>query len=363
MKPEDLKHVPQPINGYPSGLKVKRKWYRRKRVIISAIVLALVLVGAFAFSFWYHLALQPLQPGTSTKVQITVQPAMDSDAIGELLVNENVIKNAFAFSFYTSLHRVGNSLQAGTYSLTAGESVSQIVERLTGGDTESFDITFLPGATVADNRQVLIDAGYSAVQVDAALNREYEGTLFQDKPEDADLEGYIYGETYRFGAGTGVEEVLQTTFNEYMRVIDQNDLVNRFASLGLNLYQGITLASIIQREVPHNEDQRQVAQVFLKRYNEGTVLGSDVTYMFAAKKFGGVSDPSLDSPYNTRIKAGLPPGPIAVPGLSALEATANPAEGDFVYFLSGDDDVTYFAHTLAEHEQNIVDHCQVKCSL
>jgi UPF0755 protein len=91
-------------------------------------------------------------------------------------------------------------------------------------------------------------------------------------------------------------------------------------------------------------------------------LGSDVTYQYAAKQLGVAPTPDLDSPYNTRKNPGLPPGPIAVPGLSALEAVAAPAAGDYVYFLSGDDEVTYFARTNAEHEANIKNHCQIKCA-
>jgi UPF0755 protein len=91
------------------------------------------------------------------------------------------------------------------------------------------------------------------------------------------------------------------------------------------------------------------------------VLGSDVTFIYAAKKLGVEATPTLESPYNTRIHPGLPPGPISSPGLSALQAVANPAAGDYTYFLAGDDGKTYFAHTFEEHEANIVNHCQKNC--
>ncbi len=90
-------------------------------------------------------------------------------------------------------------------------------------------------------------------------------------------------------------------------------------------------------------------------------LGSEVTFEYAAKKLGVAATPTLDSPYNTRIYPGLPPGPIATPGVDAMKAVANPASGDYLYFLSGDDGKTYFAMTDAEHERNITDHCQQKC--
>ena len=159
------------------------------------------------------------------------------------------------------------------------------------------------------------------------------------------------------------------TFDEYEDVIKQNDIVSGLQKQGLTLYQGITLASIVQREVTNptpskvSDDQRQVARVFLNRLAAGMTLGSDVTYQYAAKKLGVTPSPTLDSPYNTRTHTGLPPGPIAVPGVGALVAVASPASNNYLFFLSGDDGVTYYATTDAQHEQNIQQHCQKKCSV
>jgi UPF0755 protein len=107
----------------------------------------------------------------------------------------------------------------------------------------------------------------------------------------------------------------------------------------------------------------QIAQVFYLRLAQSMPLGSDVTYQYIADRTGVARDPDLDSPYNTRRYAGLPPGPIATPGLKALLAVANPAQTDYLYFLSGDDDITYFGRTFQEHEANIKNHCQEKCQI
>jgi UPF0755 protein len=216
---------------------------------------------------------------------------------------------------------------------------------------------------------VLVDAGYSQTEVDAAFAASYSGLVFQDKPASANLEGYIYGETYFFNVGASVPDILQTAFDTYSQVVKDNNLIALYKAQGLNLYQGITLASIIEREmgatndenVP-TSDQEQVAQVFYLRLQQGIPLGSDVTYQYAAKLMGVTPSPSLDSPYNTRLYAGLPPGPIATPSKAALLATGHPASGNYLYFLSGDDGKTYFATTNAQHEANIAAHCQVKCA-
>jgi UPF0755 protein len=240
------------------------------------------------------------------------------------------------------------------------------------GSVDTFGITFYPGAILTDNvskadnridvTSVLLRAGYSQDEITAGLNKTYDHPLFQNKPASANLEGYIFGETYQFNSGASVEDILNRTFDEFYEYIIQHNLVAAYKQRGLDLYQGITLASIIQRESGGN-DKPQIAQVFYTRLAMNMQLGSDVTYQYIADKEGGTRDPNYDSPYNTRRYVGLPPGPIAVPGLAALRAVAMPADGDYVYFLSGDDDVTYFARTLDEHETNILNHCKVKCQI
>ena len=211
---------------------------------------------------------------------------------------------------------------------------------------------------------MLIAAGYGDAEVDAALSKSYDSPLFEGKPASADLEGYIYGETYSFGTDTSVEAILEHVFEEFYSVIEENGLVAKYQAQGLSLYEGITLASIIQREASQKgDDMPQIAQVFYSRLELGMPLGSDVTYQYIADKTGVARDPGLDSPYNTRRYAGLPPGPIATPGEKALLAVAAPAQGNYLYFLSGDDNVTYFGRTLDEHEANIVSHCQEKCKI
>jgi len=165
-------------------------------------------------------------------------------------------------------------------------------------------------------------------------------------------------------ADATVQDVLRQSFNQLWQYVQTNDLVTKYKAHGLTLYEGLTLASIIQREASASgDDMPQIAQVFYSRLALGMPLGSDITYQYIADKTGVPRDPNLDSPYNTRKYAGLPPGPVSAPGAKALSAVANPAEGDYLYFLSGDDNITYFARTLQEHQQNIANHCKVKCQI
>jgi UPF0755 protein len=346
----------QPIRPAPKKRSKKKLFVG---IVIGFFVLLLgLIVGAVV---WYNTQLRPVSSGEAEKISITIPSGATAGQIGQLLEEKKLIRSSLAFTIYVRLSLEDPAFQAGTYSVTPADSTTQIIDHLISGEAEELVITFLPGATLAQNRDVLLKAGFDADEVDAALEKDYQHPLFTDKPAGTDLEGYIYGETYHFSVDVTAEQVLQQTFNQYYEEITKNNLVTAYKQRGLSLYEGITLASIIQREVSGADDQKQVAQIFFTRLDRGISLGSDVTYQYAAKKLGVAPSPDLDSPYNTRKFPGLPPGPIATPGLSALQAVASPASGEYLYFLSGDDDKTYFAYTNEEHEANVRDHCQNKC--
>lgn len=347
------------------ALPLKKKSPRKKNILwVIGIVVAVVALLVGGGLLWYNVQLSPVDTTNQDKKLVTIVSGTTPDEIGKQLKDEGLIRDRTVFMWYTRIQGVQNSLQAGTYRLSPSESTPKIVEHLTSGKVDTFNIRFLPGATLADNRKTLLGAGYSATEVDEALVASYNSPLFEGKPASADLEGYIYGETYTFGTDTSVKAILEHIFDYYYGVVKDNNLVAQYKAQNLSLYEGITLASIVQREAsPGCEDMSQIAQVFYSRLALGMPLGSDVTYQYIADKTGVPRDPNLNSPYNTRRFAGLPPGPIATPGKKALLAVASPAKGDYLYFLSGDDDVTYFARTLNEHEANIANHCKEKCKI
>lgn len=357
----------------PQEIPPVRRSRKRLLVWVVLIIVGAALIAAGIAVVWYQNALRPVAPQSTTRTRIQVDSGSSPAEIAKLLKQDKLIKSQIAFEVYTRLSGTRSKLQAGTYSISPSESTQDVVNHMVAGRVDKFDITFFPGATLTDHSNtpeskktdvetVLLHAGYSQREVTDALSATYESPLFATKPASADLEGYIYGETYSFGSSATAKDVLERTFAEYDAKITENNLVDRLGKQGLTLYQGITLASIIQREVAHPSDQKQVAQIFLLRPKRNMPLGSDVTYHYAAQKLGVTPSPDLDSPYNTRKVTGLPPGPISSPGLSALEAVASPAEGDYLFFLSGDDGITYYARTDEEHKANIQNHCQIKCA-
>lgn len=359
-----LANFSQPIDGTPSGLdkptRKKRSW---APLIILLTIILIILASLGGGYLWYNQQLLAVDPESDELVAVEIQQGSTADQVGELLEDNGIIRSKMAFMIYTYLSDVRGALQAGKYRLSPADSTETIVGHISSGLVDEFSLTFLPGATLADHKEVIRQAGYSVDEIEEAFSLTYDSPLLADKPATADLEGYIYGETYNFTGDATVADILERTFDEFYSVVQANDLEESFSEQGLTLYQGITLASIIQREVPSAADQRQVAQVFYKRLAEDMPLGSDVTYQYIADKLGVERDINIDSPYNTRRYKGLPPGPIASPGLTALLAVAEPAEGDYLYFVSGDDDINYFSRTYEEHEANIAAHCQIKCSI
>lgn len=362
--------APQPIKPLSSTQPKPKRWGKKYTFItIFALLISAIVIAIGVMYMWYNSNLQPVDSSDETMRVIRVQQGMTTRDIAKALKAQDLIRDEGAFETYVRLE--GVSLQAGTYQLSRSDDVSEIAKHIASGKTDTISIMFYPGSTLYEMgteneaktsvQTVLQRAGYSDEEIQAAFDKTYDHPLFKDKPASADLEGYIMADTFYFDASATVEDILTHTFDVYYKKIQDENLEAKLKEKGFNLFQGITLASIIQKEVNNKPEQRQVAQVFLKRLDMGMSLGSDPTFIYAARKTGRAEVPTLDSDYNTRIHPGLTPGPIANPSLTALEAITDPADGSYLYFVAGEDGKTYFSMTEAEHNQNIVEHCKSLC--
>lgn len=348
--PKQMKVAPKKSNAW--------KWILG--IIVTIVVLLLAAVGGAYV--WYTQQLSSAHPDSTETVRLNVASGSTAADVASQLADKQMIKNEIAFEVYYRIHQ-STGLKAGVYVLTKGMSVSEIVDHLESGKPDEFTLTFLPGGTLADARKVLEGAGYSTADINTSFSKTYTGPLFDGKPAGSDLEGYIYGDTYNFYTGASVDDVLEKIFDHMYEDIKANNLEAGYAAQGMSLYQGITFASIVQTEVSNKDDMSKVSQVFHKRLATDMPLGSDVTFIYGARKLGVAPSVDLDSPYNTRAHKGLPPGPVSNPGISALVAGASPANTDYLYFVAGDDGVTYFSKTNEEHEAATRAHCQVNCLL
>lgn len=368
-----------------------------KKLVIALVCLVLAIAAAgFGSVAWYNSALKPVAGDISCGeesatnntdciyIDFTVSEGETVQQIGDNLAAANLIKSSFAFQMYMRTNYRTDAAKAGEYQFRRNMPVSEIASQLIQGSKNPnvFSLTIYPGETVKDVKEDLIKAGFSREDVNAAFKKDYSHPILAGKPTAAEmiatygenvepLEGYIFGDTYEFYKDDTVEKIITTTLDALYEVVQGNDLVAKYQEKRLTLYEGITLASIVQKEAKTLE-QAHVAQVFLTRLgaDKQGILGSDVTTQYALN----LVDPTrviyadnsaalqIDSPYNTRKYAGLTPGPISNPGVSALLAVANPTNTSDYYFLTGDDGTMYYSTTEAQHQQNIRDHCRSLCN-
>lgn len=347
---------------------VKRRGLSWKMKLL--IFLGTILLIIAACVGWYSYLLTPkTSEQASQRQRITIEKGETSTTIAAQLEKAGIIRSALAMRLYVELSGSKNKLQAGGYLLSTSQSVSDITEHLVSGKTDEFNVRILPGFTLDElaDQSVegsLVQQGFSVQEIRAAYGATYTHPLLASKPASADLEGYLFPETYKMNSGDSLESLFIRSFDELYSRLQKDGTLAAFQARNLTIHQAITLASMVQKEVSNTTDQPQVAQVFLRRLELGQVLGSDVTYLYAAKKMGVRGTPELDSPYNTRKVGGLPPGPIANMNYAAIRAVASPAPGDYLFFVAGDGadaGKTFFARTDEEHQANIAAHCHILC--
>lgn len=342
--------------------KQERKEKRQKHYVRNGIiaVVLLLLAASTVIAIWWHSSNEPVSLTDKNTYQFDVEEGATVDEVANGLQRAGFIKNTLAFRIYMRLN--GNVIQAGSHMLSPSYTLSEIAEKLATADTDEVDIQIPPGLTLDELRSVFKKYDYTDAEIEQAFNATYDNAILADRPQGATLEGYLYPDTYRVYAGDSLEVVIGKALDKFASVADQYGLQDAFAARGLTFYQGATLASIVTKEVQKTDDQKLVAGVFYNRLNAGMPLGSDVTYMYAYKAgLCSENTPDCDSVYNTRIYEGLPPGPIANPSLSALQAVANPTDSNYYYFVAGEDGNTYFSETADQHNQAVADHCGSLC--
>lgn len=335
-----------------------------RRIIYVALALIVLLVAAAAaVRHEYNENLKAVS--TSQEVHyLTINQGASVKDIAAELKDAGVIRSASVFEWYVSANNDRNKLQAGTYGLTPSQSTPAIVAMLVGGKVATNLVTIVPGQRLDQVRQDFIKAGFKPDAVDAALvASQYRADYpaLSDSPASASLEGFLYPDSYQKTASTDPSQIVTEALTEMQQHLTPQ-LRAAFAAEGLTTYQGVTLASIVEQEVAKPSDRAQVAQVFLKRLSIGMPLGSDVTAFYGSYLAGQAPSTSYDSPFNTLLHKGLPPGPIGAVSDSSLAAVAHPANTNWLYFVSGDDGTTHFSQTLQQHQALTQQFCHKLCN-
>ena len=329
--------------------------------IILSIVIILGFGGVGLYS-WYQSSLNPVS-SSSMNVYFSVEKGNGVSQIAHKLKDAGLIRSTSAFEYYVWSKRQNNGLQAGTYILSPSMSTDEIVNKMIKGDVAKNLLTILPGKRLDQIKKAFLAAKYSPAEVEAAFTpANYRGhPALASLPEGASLEGYLYPDSFQKQSDTPAQVIIRESLDEMQKYLTDS-ILKGFTAHGLTTRQAIILASIVGQESGDPKYQSTVAQVLLLRLKQDRPLQADVTADYAAAIAGQPRNLNIDSPYNTYLNKGLPPGPISNVTASALKTVAHPADTDYLFFVAGDDGKVYFSHTQEEHQQLVNQYCKKKCA-
>lgn len=304
-----------------------------------------------------------------------IMPGEPARFVAQRLAAAGFIHDADLFNLYLRVTGLERRIEAGNFILAETMTMPEIAEALQTALFEEVPVTIPEGfraeeiaERLSENNVMEPDRFLAAVRAPRSLSIFGDYEFLQDLPPDATLEGFLFPDTYRFPVFASTPELVLAPFlNNFEAKVGEEGL--RGGASGLSGRNLITLASIVEREAVQADERPLIASVYLNRLNGvcmgqvgGTYLQADPTVQYARGTVGNwwwkpqrIEDyATVISPYNTYLNQGLPPGPIASPGLSAIESTQNPTPSEYCFFVAtGDDGRHVFARTLAEHEQNM----------
>ena len=339
---------------------------RRQRLelflIICSVIVIILILATIIVRHRFNDDLKAVNNQPQSKI-VNIANGLSVNQIADLLHNDKLIRSSWAFEWYVRTNDVNSDLEAGTYALASNQTTQSIVTILTKGRVATKLVTIIPGQRLDQVKADLINDGFTPESVNQALQPDQYDNLpaLADKPSDASLEGLLYPDSFQKIANTDPAVIIQESLTEMGKHLTPT-LQAAFAQEGLTTYQGIILASMVESEVYKPGDQTQVAQVFLKRLGINMPLGSDVTAYYGSIINGLSPSLTYDSVYNTLIHTSLPPTPISTVNDQALEAVAHPAATSWLYFVTGDNGITYFSQTAQQQQANTALYCHQLCS-
>jgi len=305
-------------------------------------------------------------PSSSQTILVTVLEGESVRDVGERLEKEGVVASAILFRIMVALEGYEGQLVAGDYELEKGMPTVQVIDRLRKGITSPLVVTVIEGMRAEEIADIMQREGVTSREAFLeAIQGSYDFAFLRNKPQSVNLEGYLFPDTYFFGRTTTVEDAVKQMLDNFDKKFS-DELRQEAATAGLSLHTVVTLASIVEREAQVAEERPIIAGVFLRRLRIGMPLEADPAVQYAVandpasvaeygywKKELTREDLEIDSPYNTYRRTGLPPGPIANPGLDSIVAVVRPAQTNYLYFVAKPDGSHAFAETLEEHLANV----------
>jgi UPF0755 protein len=336
----------------------------RKLLLTASVALGLMGIGTWQANAWWKAETAPVSKNPQASKIITIAPGSSSQDISDRLIQAGVLRSKPAWQLWTRLQgsRSGG-FQAGSYSVSPQESLPEIADKIWTGKVVTTGFTIPEGWNIRQMAAYFEEQKFFTAQDFIAAIQRYPST-----PDAAQhswlpknlpiIEGFLFPDTYEIPAGNVTpEQIIGQMIDRFEKVALPIYQANQAKDpLKLDLLQWVTLASIVEKEAVIAKERPLISGVFTNRLRTGMSLGSDPTVEYA---FGITQTPEnpltltqvrTPSPYNTYINVGLPPTPIASPGVASLQATLTPQGTDYLYFVARYDGTHVFSRTLAEHE-------------
>jgi len=319
-----------------------------------------VLAFAATVVIWYNYQISKSVSANQEIISFEIEQGEGVNQISQRLYESELIHSQFYFEIHVWLNGLQRNFLAGVHELSPSMNIKEVTARLTQSGSSELAITIIEGWNNKEIGSYLEQQGifsqedfFEEVSHDlSSYCQQYD--FLTDKPANVDLEGYLFPDTYRIFKNASAAEVVKKMLDNFDDKLNQ-DLRFKIQNQGKSVFEVITLASIIEKEVREPEDMKMAADVFYKRLKQDIPLQSDATVNYVTGK--GLVQPTLedikiDHPYNTYVYPGLPPGPIANPGLNAIIAAIEPTANPYYYFLTTKEGEVIYSKTFAEHSQN-----------
>lgn len=335
----------------------KKNGRKRYRSIFIIIVIILV-TSVIGIKYYINDQLMPVSHENIEEKSIEIPKGSSTSSIAQLLKQNNLIKNEYVFRFVSKMGDKEGRYKAGKYILSSGMSQREIMDKLVEGGISKDTIIFtIPEGfelkQIADRleKKGIIDKERFLELCSKASNFSSEYDFLKEVPSDHSLEGYLYPDTYEVYIDVKEEDVIRKMLNKFESIYT-DDIRNKAYGLNMDINHVITLASIIEREGMVDEERALISGVFHNRIKKGQKLESCATvqYILGERKENLTeSDTRIKSEYNTYLHKGLPPGPIASPGVKSIQAAVDPEDTDYLFFVANGDGTHTFTRTYQEH--------------
>ena len=329
------------------------------KVLAIIVLLVLLAAGAVAGYLWYCIE-KPFGTIPPEGIFVQIPHGASRRAAARLLENNGLIRSAIAFEIYARRHPKRTPV-AGEYFFDHPLSGKEVFWKLANGEIYQQPFTVREGQTIYDIARALEAA--KIMMADEFLKAASDPALISDlAPQAATLEGFLFPATYelsRHPVASDLTRMMVRKFRDAIKQVPPVDPPFVFHARSAWLFSTVTLASLVERETPKPEERPVVAGVYVNRLKKRMLLQCDPTVIYALElndRYKGaltLKDLRFDSPYNTYLHAGLPPGPIGNPGEASLRAAFDPAPTNFLYFVANTQGGHFFAATLAEHNKNV----------